>query len=117
VLLLQRQPDRGGFWQIVTGRVELGESEEACAAREVREETGHALAVRALGYEHAFALGGRIPPEVLRETAFAARWAGGEVRLSGTEHRAHRWADPEEALAALPFQGLRQTVRRALAVR
>ncbi|HVE82319.1 MAG TPA: NUDIX domain-containing protein, partial [Myxococcales bacterium] len=115
VLLLKRTPERGGFWQIVTGRVEPGETPDQAAAREVREETGLSLPVRALGYEHAFALGDRVPPQVTRETAFAARWPGGEVRLADAEHEALRWADPEEALAALPFQGLRQAVRRALA--
>jgi lipoyl(octanoyl) transferase len=116
VLLLQRRPDRGGFWQIVTGRVEPGESPAQAAGREVREETGQALEVRALGYEHAFALGDLTPPRMLRETAFAARWPeGAEVRLSTAEHEAFRWADPEEALQALPFRGLREATRRALA--
>jgi lipoyl(octanoyl) transferase len=115
VLLLKRRPEKGGFWQIVTGRVEPGESPAQAAAREVREETGQALEIRALGYEHAFAFGEKLPPALMRETAFAARWPGGDVRLSGAEHEAHRWADPEEALAALPFHGLREATRRILA--
>jgi lipoyl(octanoyl) transferase len=116
VLLLKRRPERGGFWQTVTGRVEPGESPEQAAAREAREETGQALEVRALGYEHAFALGDRAPPALMRETAFAARWPGeAEVRLSGAEHEAFRWADPEEAMRSLPFRGLREATRRALA--
>jgi 8-oxo-dGTP pyrophosphatase MutT (NUDIX family) len=94
--------------------MEPGETPEACAAREAREETGQALEVRPLGYEHAFALGGERPPRVTRETAFAARWEGGEVRLCADEHEEHRWATPEEALAALPFRGLREAVRRAV---
>ncbi|HZN94048.1 MAG TPA: lipoyl(octanoyl) transferase LipB [Myxococcales bacterium] len=115
VLLLKRRPERGGFWQVVTGRVEPGESPEQAAAREVQEETGQALPVRALGYEHAFALGDRLPPALTRETAFAARWTGGEVRLSDAEHERHRWVDPDEAQASLPFRGLREAARRALA--
>jgi len=116
VLLLERRPERGGFWQIVTGRVEPGESPAQAAAREAREETGQALEVRPLGYEHAFALGEKVPPALVRETAFAARWPGdAEVRVSDSEHDAHRWADPEEAMHSLPFRGLREATRRALA--
>lgn len=40
VLLLRRIPERGGFWQPVTGSVEAGESLEDAALRELREETG-----------------------------------------------------------------------------
>lgn len=39
VLLLQRA-DYPDFWQSVTGTLEQGESPEACARREVAEETG-----------------------------------------------------------------------------
>ena len=106
MLLLKRREDRGGFWQIVTGRVEPGEAPRAAAAREIlREETGQALEVQALGYENAFAFGDRVPPFVAKETAFAARWEGGDVTLCDEEHDAYRWASPEEALAALRFAG------------
>ena len=40
ILVLKRSASRGGFWQQVTGRVEPGESAEAAARRELREETG-----------------------------------------------------------------------------
>lgn len=39
VLALRRVPQRGGFWQPVTGNVEAGESLENAALREVKEET------------------------------------------------------------------------------
>jgi lipoyl(octanoyl) transferase len=45
VLLLRRSPERGGFWQQVTGRIEPGESPEQAARRELREETGADLPV------------------------------------------------------------------------
>jgi lipoyl(octanoyl) transferase len=57
VLLLRRTAERGGFWQLVTGRREAGETASAAAAREVSEETGGQLGVRSLGYRHSFALG------------------------------------------------------------
>src|SRR5206468_3074768 len=38
VLALKRSDARGGFWQIVTGRIERGESPAEAARRELREE-------------------------------------------------------------------------------
>ncbi|HEY2031977.1 MAG TPA: lipoyl(octanoyl) transferase LipB [Myxococcales bacterium] len=116
VLLMQRTPARGGFWQILTGRIEPGESELMTVAREIHEETGFSpqlAEIRPLDYVHSFALMDRIPPFVLRETAFAAR-VSGDVRLSD-EHVAHRWVTAEEALRLLPFAGLRRAVTLATA--
>ena len=112
VLLLKRRAERGGFWQILTGRIEPGESPLQTAGREVHEETGFSPRldeIRELGYAHGFALGGRVPPLFARETAFAAT-VSGEPRLSD-EHDEHRWCTPDEALQLLPFAGLRRAVR------
>ncbi len=92
VLLLRRVPERGGFWQPVTGRIEPGEAPEVAARRELGEETGADLPVTPLGYRHGFALDpGMVPGAgdgflVAEETAFAARLPEGfACHLSG-EH-------------------------------
>jgi lipoyl(octanoyl) transferase len=125
VLLLRRIDARGGFWQTVTGRRELGESAAAAAARELYEETGLASSpseLLDLRYVHAFPLDpsripappGRGAPRFARETAFALRIApGSEVRLDPSEHDAHHWCPIPEALRILPFAGLRRAVRIA----
>ncbi len=114
VLLLRRVPNRGAFWQIVTGRLEPGESPAEAAAREVLEETGQSLPVVPLGYRHAFGLGDELPPLVVEEEAFAAAWSGGaDPRLNAAEHDAFCWLTVEEAVAKLPFEGLRRAVRLA----
>src|ERR1044071_2560203 len=41
VLLLHRRPERGNFWQPITGAIEDGESPAEAARREVLEETGN----------------------------------------------------------------------------
>jgi lipoyl(octanoyl) transferase len=121
VLALKRIPERGGFWQPITGRVEPGEGPEAAAQRELVEETGFAAPVGALGYRHAFALDpavNRVRPGTVvigEEVAFAAAVpAGTEPRLSH-EHSEHAWLTPEAMLARIPFAGLRRAVRLAIA--
>jgi lipoyl(octanoyl) transferase len=119
VLLLRRSPDRGGFWQQVTGRIEPGEEAAAAARRELREETGADLPVTPLGYVHGFALSptlaGRVGPGLRtgQETAFAASLPEGfEPRLSD-EHCEWGWFSRQDAEALLPWAGLRRAVRLA----
>jgi lipoyl(octanoyl) transferase len=122
VLLARRIPERGGFWQILTGRREPGEPAHAAAARELYEETGFAPAleeVRDLGYVHSFPLdpallGRQGPPRFARESAYAVRVPdSSEVCLDPGEHDAHEWVPVDEALRRLPFAGLRRAVRLA----
>jgi lipoyl(octanoyl) transferase len=118
VLLLHRTASRGSFWQIITGRIEQGESPADAAAREVIEETGQALPVIPLDYRHCFALGEDVPPQVVQETAFAAFWKNGpKVRINPAEHDSFSWRALDEALATLPFNGLRRAVQLAAALK
>jgi lipoyl(octanoyl) transferase len=119
VLLLRRSVERGGFWQPVTGRIEPGEAAEEAARRELREETGADVPVHALGYVHGFGLepdtaarfgGGLL---VAEETAFAARVAAEFTCRLSDEHAEHAWLAPDDAVARLPYAGLRRAVRLA----
>ncbi|MBL9037963.1 MAG: lipoyl(octanoyl) transferase LipB [Archangium sp.] len=110
VLLLQRSEARGGFWQLVTGHIEAGESAAQAAQRELSEETGLHERVTPVQYTHSFAAPG---PSICEETAFAAPVDGDtSVRLSD-EHQAFEWVSRSVALERLPFEGLREAVRRA----
>ena len=40
VLIVHRSPEQGGYWHVVAGGVESGESATEAAARELWEETG-----------------------------------------------------------------------------
>ncbi|MCP3100850.1 lipoyl(octanoyl) transferase LipB [Myxococcus sp. K15C18031901] len=117
VLLVRRRPERGGFWQVLTGRVEDAESPAQAAARELEEETGLRMPVEDLAYRHAFAVGQTLPPVLAEEHGFAAHVPpDAQVRL-GPEHDAFEWVDVPTALERLPFRGLKETVRRAVAKR
>ncbi len=112
VLLLKRTEERGGFWQIVTGHVEPGESALEAARREVREETGLHSEPVSLDYAHSFARPG---PAVTVETGFAVRVASSQTIRLSAEHSSHEWVSVAEALERLPFEGLKETLRRGAA--
>jgi lipoyl(octanoyl) transferase len=120
VLLLRRVEARGGFWQPVTGRIEQGESPAEAARRELREETGVDAPVEPLGYVHGFGIDPRLAHEpspsvrTAEETAFMARLPAGAAVLSH-EHEEQAWLGADEALARLPYSGLRRAVRLSLA--
>ncbi|MBS2021867.1 MAG: lipoyl(octanoyl) transferase LipB [Deltaproteobacteria bacterium] len=125
LLLLHRVPERGAFWQLLTGRRELNESAEACALRELHEETGLSPALNDLvaqGEPHAFVLDtkllglGDLPhkPVFARETMFALRVPPGtEPRLSA-EHDGHKWVQLDDALTMLPFAAHQRAARALL---
>ena len=129
VLLLERIPARGGFWQTLTGRRELGESPLQTVLREIHEETGFSPRLEEvvdLGYAHSFALDPSLvpgsaeqpprPPIFVREQAYGLRVSpGSEPVLDPREHGAHRWLPLEDALLKLPFAGLRRAARMAVA--
>ena len=114
VLLLERTPERGGFWQPVTGKLEPGEETAAAAARELGEETRLAGPVRPLDYRHCFAFGDDPRPRVFEETAYVAEVTSDvAVQLCPAEHRRFEWVAVAEALGRVPHAGLREAIRRA----
>jgi 8-oxo-dGTP pyrophosphatase MutT (NUDIX family) len=102
--------------------MEAGETPEACARREVLEETGIRLdEVVDLDYAQTFAADPRfygtpLPrPTLNREHAFAALSPSANARLDPAEHDDARWVGAEEASRLVHFEANRESLRRALA--
>jgi lipoyl(octanoyl) transferase len=117
VLLLHRKPERGNFWQPITGSIETGEAPLQTARREVIEETGQRAEPEDLDLRQSFMiesayLASRYPaPIIASEIGFVARLDSRlPVRIDPDEHddsgwftfadayEKIRWTDDREAL-------------------
>jgi 8-oxo-dGTP diphosphatase len=115
VLIVRRgHPPAHGLYTLPGGGVELGETLEEAVIREVREETGLAIAPLALaGFREAIArdAAGRVERHFVI-LPFAARWVGGEIALSEELAEAH-WRKPDELAGLKTTEGLGEIVAAA----
>ena len=109
-LLMRRVPERGGFWQPLTGGVEHGETFEEATRREAREETGitEMIGVVDSNYHYEFTDEGRHHVEYI----FGAEVpANTNTRLSH-EHDDFRWVSKDEAFQLLKWPGNKEGLRK-----
>ena len=117
VLLLHRKPERGNFWQPITGSIEEGETPIETARREIVEETGNPGDPDPLDLVQSFMiesqyLAARHPgPIIASEVGFIAELPSTAIiRIDADEHDEYgwftfgqayeriRWSDDREAL-------------------
>ncbi len=114
VLLVRRRfPPNEGLWAIPGGLVELGETVEEAAVREVGEETGLKIALERLldvSTEVHIDDSGRRRYHYVLVDYVAARLAG-DVVLNG-ESSEWRWADGDESEGLEMNEVTRKAVRR-----
>ena len=123
VLLLQRA-DNPCFWQSVTGSLEVNETPEMTAKRELCEETSiiHAQLTDAQ-LQHCYAIHPswrhRYHPSVRenKEHVFFAKLdAVTKIVLSPKEHLAYQWLSPEEAVEQCFSETNKDAIRRVFSL-
>ena len=119
-LLLKRVESHGGFWQTVTGSLELGETHTDAAVREIGEETGFAIRpvdLVNLNLVNHFSIApqwlDRYAPGVTHneERCFALKLKEAEAVLDAREHVAYQWTSFQTAVSVVYWE----STRRALA--
>lgn len=109
-LLVVHRPDRDD-WSLPKGKVDPGEDDEACARREVEEETGLRCAVGGPAGEVEY-VDSRGRPKVVRYWYMTAE---GDPRIpDGDEVDDVRWVSLRDAPALLTYPHDRALVRRVL---
>jgi 8-oxo-dGTP pyrophosphatase MutT (NUDIX family) len=115
ILILQHE---GGKWMLPKGTIEAGETPEAVAVREVREETGlsQVRIVKDLG-EERYSFFWRTEDAFYDKTVhyFLLEFLGGEEPVPQREEGfvAVEWVTLEDAMTRIKYKETREIVRRA----
>jgi lipoyl(octanoyl) transferase len=124
-LVLERAPERQGYWHLVAGALQADEDAAAAAARELCEETGLEAPVVELGATYTYDLAGEPPEvrarfardvEVIAVTAFAAEAPPSWEPSLDVEHVGYRWCSAESAIELLRYPEPQDGVRRVAAM-
>jgi 8-oxo-dGTP diphosphatase len=114
LIVRRARPPAHGLYTLPGGGVELGETLEQAVIREVREETGLAIApLELVGFRQAIArdASGRVERHFVI-LPFAARWIDGEIALN-EELAEAQWHNPAELAGLKTTEGLAQIVAAA----
>lgn len=110
-LLIQHQ---GGHWGFPKGHAELGESALEAACREFEEETGivdyQLLGEKLFVENYVFTKDKQSVNKTV--TYFLALVKSKAVKFQEAEIQAYEWADFEQAIALITFEGSKQVLRQ-----
>jgi lipoyl(octanoyl) transferase len=119
VLLLHRRPERGNFWQPVSGTIDGDELPLDTARRELAEETGHAGDPEPIDLQQSFMiesqfLAAKYPlPIIATEIGFAFQLtAGSPIRIDPDEHDDYGWFTFAEAYEKIRWTDDREALEK-----
>lgn len=101
ILLLKRTTERGGFWNVINGTLELQDSIINCRKRELFEETGIQDAVNWSDEIHRFSF--KYHSDVFVVVVFAAKVFEDQKVVINNEHTEYRWVSFDRAINLLKF--------------
>jgi dATP pyrophosphohydrolase len=101
VLLLKRTPERGGFWNVVNGTLELNESIVECKKRELMEEVGIQDGVHWNDEIYRFSF--PYKDYVIVVIVFSTEVSETQRVIINDEHTEFRWVSFDEATDMLQF--------------
>jgi len=111
-LMLHRTPEKGGFWQPVTGGLEEGETIDECLLRELAEEIAvvpkkvtPVLEIRQFFDKF------KGTPWAITESMFGVELPADCTVTIAEEHSEYRWCTLAEALALLKWDGNKNSLQ------
>jgi lipoyl(octanoyl) transferase len=119
-LVLERSPERQGYWHLVAGALESGEEAPSAATRELLEETGLEAPVFDLAFHFHYPVQQESPqrqaqfaPEVteIAVSAFGAEAPPDWEPSLDDEHISYRWCSAADAVELLFYPEPRDAVR------
>jgi lipoyl(octanoyl) transferase len=119
VLLLHRRPERGNFWQPITGSIEEGELPIDTARRELIEETGHSGEPEPIDLQQSFMIESHFlaathpAPIIASETGFAFELPSrATIRMDAEEHDRYGWFTFAEAYETIRWTDDREALEK-----
>jgi len=95
-LMLKRTPEKGSFWQPITGNVEVEESFEEAAIRELKEETGISEILRLIDTDYAYEFFDNNRKKT--ERVYGAEISPEKEVMLSAEHTEYAWVSEDEAI-------------------
>jgi len=108
-LILKRTPEKGGFWQPITGCLEEGESRIEALRREIREETGIESPIRIVEHVHHYEFS---DPHLVKQFVFGVEVSPNEKIVIGKEHCEFKWCSFQEALRLMKWKENKEALRK-----
>lgn len=101
VLLLKRTEDRGGFWNVVNGTLEINESILNCRSRELQEEAGITNVLSWSNELNRFSF--TYKDYVIVVLVYSAEVSSEQNIIINEEHTEYRWVSFDEAINMMKF--------------